>query len=147
MRAKTTLTWLTAALLAVPALALAAPLTAAARQQTQMAVAHAGMALGAGTLKLAHEHLHHVLNCLEGPKGKGFDAAFFDPCQGMGQGAIPDAAGDPAAQAGLQAAARLAERGLSTHTLAAAHADAKTLMDDLQRIANPPMPSPPAAAH
>jgi hypothetical protein len=36
--------------------------------------AHAGMALGAADLKLVHTHLHHVINCLVGPSGKGFDA-------------------------------------------------------------------------
>ncbi len=121
--------------LVLPLAAGAASLDAAALKQTQTAGAHAGMALGAGQLAMAHAHLHHVLNCLEGPKGMDFDAKAMDPCKGMGQGAIPDAANDPAAQAKLRMAAAVAARGLKTTTLVAAHADAKRVMDDLQMVA------------
>ncbi len=121
-------------LLTLPLAASAAGLNAAALKQTQTAAAHAGMALGAGRLAMAHAHLHHVLNCLEGPKGMDFDAKALDPCKGMGQGAITDAAADPAAQARLRMAAEVAVRGLKTTTLAAAHADARQVMDDLQAV-------------
>jgi hypothetical protein len=35
-------------------------------------------------------HVQHVINCLEGPNGKNFKAAAGAPCQGQGNGAIPD---------------------------------------------------------
>lgn len=35
-------------------------------------------------------HLQHTANCLEGEKGKDFKAAVGNPCQGQGNGIIPD---------------------------------------------------------
>lgn len=35
-------------------------------------------------------HLQHTINCLEGPKGAHFKAAAGYPCQGQGNGIIPD---------------------------------------------------------
>lgn len=33
----------------------------------------AGLSAASKTLGVAHKHLHHTLNCLEGPNGRGFD--------------------------------------------------------------------------
>jgi hypothetical protein len=41
-------------------------------------------------LTTARNDLHYTINCLVGPGGQGFDAKAFDPCKGMGAGAIPD---------------------------------------------------------
>ena len=41
-------------------------------------------------MKDVQKHMHHVLNCLVGPNGKGFDESFGNPCNGQGQGAIPE---------------------------------------------------------
>ena len=35
-------------------------------------------------------HMHHVLNCLEGQGGKDYLASAGYPCQGQGNGIIPD---------------------------------------------------------
>lgn len=118
--------------LALPAAASAADANGAASKQISTAGAHAGMALGATDLATAHAHLHHVVNCLVGPSGKGFDAKAGDPCKGMGQGAIADAKGDAAVEARLHAALGQAEHGLKATTLDAAHADAKKAMESLQ---------------
>ncbi|GAB3784736.1 hypothetical protein [Dyella agri] len=118
--------------LALPVAAQAADASGAASKQIATAGAHAGMALGAADLATAHAHLHHVVNCLVGPAGKGFDATAEDPCKGMGQGAIVDAKGDSAVEGRLHMALSQAEQGLKANTLDAAHADAKKAMDALQ---------------
>jgi hypothetical protein len=118
--------------LALPVAALAAVADGAASKQIATASAHAGMALGAADLATAHLHLHHVVNCLVGPAGKGFDAKAQDPCKGMGHGAIVDAKGDAAVEGRLHTALGQAEQGLKASTLDAAHADAKQAMDTLQ---------------
>ncbi|TAM15789.1 MAG: hypothetical protein EPN68_17120 [Rhodanobacter sp.] len=81
---------------------------------------------------MTHTHLHHVVNCLVGPDGKGFDAKAGDPCKGMGQGAIVDAKGDAAAEATLHTALSQARQGLKATTLDGAHADAKKAFATLQ---------------
>jgi len=64
-------------------------------------------------------HLHHTVNCLVGPEGQGFDAKEANPCQKLGNGAIPDAA-DQALKAKLTAALAKAQAGLKSDDLAAA---------------------------
>jgi hypothetical protein len=117
---------------ALPMLAQATDAGGAVAKQVSTASAHAGMALGAADLKTAHAHLHHVINCLAGPTGAGYDAQQADPCKGMGQGAIVDAKGDAAREAKLHAAMTEAEHGLKTTTLSDAHADAQQVMASLQ---------------
>ncbi|MBD8880190.1 MULTISPECIES: hypothetical protein [Rhodanobacter] len=118
--------------LALPIAVQAADANGAESKQVATATAHAGMAMGAADLATAHAHLHHVVNCLVGTSGKGFDAKAEDPCKGMGNGAIPDAKGDVAAVDRLNAALGQAEHGLKAGTLDAAHADAKQVMETLQ---------------
>jgi len=118
--------------LAMPMAAQAADAGGPAAKQVATAVAHAGMAMGATDLATAHAHLHHVVNCLVGPSGKGFDAKAEDPCKGMGDGAIADSKGDMTAVDRLHVAVGQAERGLKAGTLDAAHADAKQVMETLQ---------------
>ena len=130
------LQWLLAGLMGLPLMASATGLDPAALKQVQTAAAHAGMALGAPTLAKVHMHLHHVLNCLVGPGGAGFDANALDPCKGMGHGAIRDAAGDPGAQASLRKVAAEAMRGEHARTLPAAHADAKQVLGMLQHLSS-----------
>ena len=110
--------------------ALAAGLACAAFAQTSAssevstAHAHALMAQHATTLDLAHTHLHHVVNCLVGANGKGFDAAAGDPCKGQGNGALPDASGNSALETHLKAALADAQSGLQTTNMKAAQAAA-----------------------
>ncbi len=51
---------------------------------------HAGMAAGSADLKMVHMHLQHVVNCIVGPPGAGFDKAAGNPCDGKGNGALAD---------------------------------------------------------
>ena len=124
--------WLPMLLLAAALPMLAQETDTAVSKQIGTASAHAGMALGATDLKTAHTHLHHVINCLVGPSGKGFDAQEADPCKGQGQGAIVDAKGDAASESKLHTALTQAEHGLKSTTLDGAHADAQQVLTTLQ---------------
>lgn len=59
-----------------------------APQAIGIAATHAGLAANVGNINQVHLHLHHVLNCLVGPGGDGFDQMAGNPC-GMAGGAIP----------------------------------------------------------
>ncbi len=103
--------------------ALALPTAAFADVAAQLTVAdqHAGFAAKAGTIDMVHMHLHHVLNCLVGPSGAGFDAAAGNPCAKAGNGAIADG-GD---KAKLQPAVDAANAGIAATDVAAAQGDAQ----------------------
>ena len=95
-----------------------------ARNEINTAHAHALMAQSATSVAMAHTHLHHVINCLVGPAGKGFDAAAGDPCKGQGNGAIPNSAADHALHAKLESALGDAQAGLKSESLAAVQQEA-----------------------
>jgi hypothetical protein len=63
----------------------------AAKKQIQTAIFHAGELAQRGTaLASVQVHVAHTINCLEGTKGKNFNAAPGHVCQGQGNGIIPD---------------------------------------------------------
>lgn len=84
-------------------------LAADAAKEIATAAAHAGMAAGSGELKMVQGHLQHVVNCLVGPGGAGYDANQANPCKDQGMGAIPDSPMDK--KAGLEAALKMAKDG------------------------------------
>src|SRR5580698_563362 len=94
---------------ALPVYALAAD----SAQEAATGAVHAGLAAQAATIEQVHMHLHHTVNCLVGPKGQGFDANQANPCQKLGNGAIPDTT-DPAMKAKLTAALAKAQKGLKS---------------------------------
>ena len=102
-------------LIALPASALAAD----PAQEAATAGTHAGLAAQGASIEQVHMHLHHTVNCLVGPEGQGFDAKEANPCQKLGNGAIPDAP-DQALKAKLTAALAKAQAGLKSDDLAAA---------------------------
>ncbi|KEZ76028.1 hypothetical protein [Salinisphaera hydrothermalis] len=57
-------------------------LAASAPAPFRIAAEHAGYAAKADKLETIQTHLHHVLNCLEGPPGRDSQAAAGDPCHG-----------------------------------------------------------------
>ena len=59
-------------------------------KEVTTAASHAGLAAKSADLKGTQTHLHHVVNCLVGPKGQGFDDKEANPCKDQGNGAIPD---------------------------------------------------------
>jgi len=84
----------------------------AVQEEVATAHAHALMAAGAESLEMTHAHLQHVINCLVGPDGEGFDAAAANPCKSMGAGALPDSAGNAAEQGQLKEALAAARSGV-----------------------------------
>ncbi|MBS0380816.1 MAG: hypothetical protein JSR56_00155 [Proteobacteria bacterium] len=105
-------------------LSFAAFAQGSASNEVSTAHAHALMAQSATTLAEAHTHLHHVINCLVGPKGTGFDAKAGNPCQNQGDGAIADSASDQALHGKLQSALADAQSGLKSDSLSSAQQDA-----------------------
>lgn len=65
---------------------------------------HATNSARAETFRDSVWHLGHVVNCLEGSRGKNYDAKNDNPCQGQGAGIIPD----------LEAAARGYQMGATS---------------------------------
>ncbi|HEU5298923.1 MAG TPA: hypothetical protein VFW08_05445 [bacterium] len=62
-----------------------------AKKQLQTAVFHSGELAQRGSAVAASKtHLQHTLNCLEGSSGQHFNAGPGHPCQGQGNGIIPD---------------------------------------------------------
>jgi hypothetical protein len=110
-------------LLIASCVALALPTAAFADVAAELTVAdqHAGFAAKATSIDMVHMHLHHVLNCLVGPSGAGFDAGPGNPCAKAGNGAIPDGG----AQAKLQPAVDAANAGIAATDVAAAQGDAQ----------------------
>lgn len=109
----------------------AAPGTALADgpQAVSTAAQHAGFAAGGSDIAGVKRHLHHVLNCLVGPEGEGFDAAPGNPCSAAG-GAIPQTS-DAAAREKLQKTAAAVRTAIAGDDLAAAKkaaADAQTAL-------------------
>ena len=88
-------------------------------QAIATAANHAGLAAAAGGIEMVHTHLHHVVNCLVGPGGDGFDAGPGNPCANAGGGAIPQTA-DAATKAKLAAAATQAKAGIANADMAGA---------------------------
>ena len=110
----------------LPAPALAAD----AAKEAATGEMHAGLAAKAATIEQVHMHLHHAVNCLVGPKGQGFDAKEANPCQSLGDGAIPDTA-EPSTKAKLTTALAHAQAGLKSDDLTVARraaADAQAAM-------------------
>lgn len=98
-----------------------------------IAADHAGYAAASLNIDGIHMHLHHAVNCLEGPKGKDFDAAVENPCSKDGNGAIPDAS-DGSTRASLQRALATALTGIDSNDDGAAKKDATDLYAALRAI-------------
>ncbi len=109
--------------LAAASFLTAAPAFAAADLGKEIATAetHAGYAIAAADMKMMQTHLHHVVNCMVGPKGKGFDETQANPCKDMGGGVMVDAKGTgKAKRASLQQALNAARAGAATTDMALA---------------------------
>ncbi len=94
------------------------------------AAQHAGLAAKAGDLATVHRHLHHVLNCLVGSGGEGFDASSGNPCAKDG-GAIPQTA-DKGMMMKLEKAAGQARMGIADENVDAAKKAAMQIQDELK---------------
>jgi hypothetical protein len=101
----------------------AAPALADVAGELAIAQTQAGMDSKATALNGVHTHLHHVVNCLVGPGGTGYDSSAANPCSKAGKGAIPDST-DAAQKAKLEKAVASAQSGIAATELAAAQKDA-----------------------
>ena len=111
--------------------ALALPTVAFADVSAQATVAanHAGMASKAEAVDMIHLHLHHVVNCLVGKDGTGYDIGSGNPCAKAGNGLIPE--GSAAQKTKFMAAATAASNGIAATDLAAAQKDAADAASDI----------------
>lgn len=87
-------------------------------QAVATAAQHARLAAGSAAINAVHLHLHHVLNCLVGPDGEGFDEDSGNPCAATG-GAIPQTS-DSEMKAELEELAEQVRGGIANQDLAAA---------------------------
>ena len=94
-----------------------------AGKEMSTAATHAGLAAKGTDIKMTQMHLQHVVNCLVGPKGKGFDATPGNPCKDQGAGAIPDNK-NVALKKPMQLALNKARAGLKAKDMATAQKDA-----------------------
>jgi len=108
-------------------------LAADAKGEITVAAQHASLAAKAGDLGGVKMHLHHTLNCLEGPKGADYSKTEMNPCANSGNGAIPDST-NPTTTASLQTAVSQAVTGLSATDLKTAQGDASATAATLQAI-------------
>ncbi len=97
------------------------------------AASHAGYAASAGDIDGVRAHLHHTINCLAGPDGKGFDAKQMNPCAALGNGAIADAT-DKGTTIALEAARASAEDAIAESDFAKAQAGAIAVQSMLSSI-------------
>jgi hypothetical protein len=105
-----------AATVALPQSVVAQSGLAAAKTQLTTAIFHSGELAQRGTAVAASKtHLQHTMNCLEGPRGPNFNAAPGNPCQGQGNGLIPDL--QAAQAAGVAGAGRALLFTNAAHTL------------------------------
>lgn len=96
-------------------------------EQLSTAVTHAGFSASAEDQAMASRHLGHVLNCIVGEGGEGFNADWGHPCGGQGAGIANDLAEHPQAaelQALVDSARDLAAQGVEQQSLVAVQAAA-----------------------
>ncbi len=67
-----------------------ADMMVAASNSLKTALTHAGFAASYNTIAEVEQHLHHVVNCLEGDNGKNYNKDAGNPCMGQGTGILPD---------------------------------------------------------
>jgi hypothetical protein len=102
------------------------------RQQIATAAAHAGMAAESADMKMVKAHLQHVINCLVGPAGAGYDSTQANPCKEQGFGAIPDASFEK--MASLEAALKMAKDGKAEADIAKAREKAAATQAALGKL-------------
>ncbi len=98
------------------------------RAELRTAAAHATNAVNSDAIRSVQSHLLHVVNCLEGPRGRNYVQAEANPCQGQGNGILVDlraAQGGAAWTPVAEAANDLAMKGSKMTDLAAARAMAR----------------------
>ncbi len=99
-----------------------------AQTQLRTGIDHAKNSAGSSAMAGAVTHLGHVLNCIEGTKGKNFNATWGHVCQGQGDGIVVDIKGVKNAESVmlvLESADALAQAGVKAKDLAAVQVSAR----------------------
>lgn len=104
------------------------------QQEVDATVIHAEHAYQGKDVKEIHSHLQHVINCLVGPGGTGFDATVENPCEHMGKGALNDVPQNSNEYQQLNTALSEANNGLAKTTMTDAHKEAKKVLDDVEKV-------------
>jgi hypothetical protein len=107
------------------------------KTQIKTAITHAGFAASGSALGYVQQHLGHALNCIEGSKGKNFNASWGNVCEGQGSGVLVDlkaAPGGAALMPEAEKADNLAVAGIKTKNLDEAKNAAKGVSDTLNGI-------------
>lgn len=107
------------------------------KTQIRTAVTHAGFAASGSALGYVQQHLGHTLNCIEGSKGKNFNASWGNVCEGQGSGILVDlkaAPGGAALMPDAEKADTMAIAGLKTKNLDEAKNAAKGVSDALNSV-------------
>ncbi len=107
------------------------------KTQIRTAITHAGFAASGAALGYVQQHLGHTLNCIEGSKGKNFNASWGNVCEGQGSGILVDlkaAPGGAALMADVEKADTTAITGLKTKNLDEAKNAAKSVSDTLTAV-------------
>ena len=115
------------------------PSVAGLQTEVKTALTHAGFAAKYDTLTEVTLHLHHVVNCLVGPRDKMFDASAGNPCEGQGNGITSDIPPSMGKDAQYEArwSALIAGEAASKKTVEEARSGAHIVMlalDDLQKM-------------
>ncbi|CAN5758387.1 hypothetical protein BH23DEI1_BH23DEI1_04190 [soil metagenome] len=95
--------------------------------QLATAIQHTELAMGADDHAMAMRHLGHVLNCIAGEDGEGFDGSWGHPCGAQGSGILNDIEGHAHqgdVMALLHSAHALAMDGVDADSIGAVHAAA-----------------------
>lgn len=106
-----------------------------AREEIDKALMHADFLIKAESLNHMHMHMHHILNCMVGEHGKGYDAHAMNPCKGLGNGAINDETSASKRKL-LDQVERLASVGVTIDDAAAAHDVALAMHSLLKKAAH-----------
>ncbi|HEX2667474.1 MAG TPA: hypothetical protein VHP13_03780 [Gammaproteobacteria bacterium] len=101
-------------------------------KEISTALTHAQMSASSGDIKMVHEHMQHVVNCLVGPQGPEYDANAEDPCKGMGKGAMNDVDSKSAQHKKLDKALTEAKDSLKKDSVKGAQGEAKDVVKYLQ---------------
>lgn len=106
--------------------------------QARTAAQHANFAAGADSMSSAEQHLGHALNCIEGPRGPNFNRAWGNPCEGQGNGLLPDLRASRTGSSWIlvaEAAGELAVKGVRSRDLAQRRNAARGVAQLLQLVA------------
>ncbi len=106
--------------------------------QLGTAIQHSGFSAAAEEHAMAVRHLGHVLNCIAGEGGVGFDSSWGHPCGGQGAGILSDLSSHPQADdlaILAMVAHELAMEGLTQESLGSVQAAAYGVQALLRVIA------------